>query len=253
MTARVLVTNDDGIDSPGIRWLARAAAQAGRDVVVAAPDTEYSGMSAALTAVQEGGRVVAKRRDLDGRAAYAVAASPAWIVLMAINGAFGERPDVVLSGVNRGANAGRAVLHSGTVGAALTAAAGGVRAMAVSLDVPDAADGSRHWATAAGIALDLLPVLTAADAGTVLNVNAPDLPRGRLRGVRRATLARFGRTRMAIVESDEGFIRTSVEASDEEREAGSDLALLSAGYASVTPVRAVGEASDVDLPGVEDG
>lgn len=251
MSVRVLVTNDDGIDSPGIRRLAWAAADSGCDVVVAAPDIDYSGTGAALTTVERDGRVVAQRRDLDGLAAYAVAGSPAWITLIALHGAFGERPDVVLSGVNRGANAGLAVLHSGTVGAALTAAAGGVPAMAVSLDVPDAADGTRHWATAARVALDLLPVLTGAADATVLNVNAPDLPYARLLGVRRARLARFGQVQMTIAESGAGFIRTSIEASGEEPEPGTDVAWLAGGYASVTPIRAIGEASDVELPGVD--
>jgi 5'-nucleotidase len=250
MSVRVLVTNDDGIDSPGIRRLAWAAADSGCDVVVAAPDIDYSGTGAALTSVEEDGRVVAQFRDLDGLAVYGVAGSPAWITLIALHGAFGERPDVVLSGVNRGANAGLAVLHSGTVGAALTAAAGGVPAMAVSLEVPDAADG-RHWATAARVALDLLPVLTGAADATVLNVNVPDLPYARLLGVRRARLARFGQVQMTIAESGAGFIRTSIEASGEEPEPGTDVAWLAGGYASVTPIRAIGEASDVELPGVD--
>jgi 5'-nucleotidase len=251
MSIRVLVTNDDGIDAPGVRRLARVAADSGCDVVVAAPDSEYSGTAAALTSVEQDGRVVARRRVLDGLPAYAVAGSPAWITLIALNGAFGERPDVVLSGVNRGANAGRAVLHSGTVGAALTAAAGGVRAMAVSLDVPDTADESRHWSTAARVALDLLPLLTGAPDGTVLNVNSPDLPWARLAGVRRARLARFGQVRMTLVEAGEGFVQTSLEAAGEDPEPGTDLAWLADGYASVTAIRAVGEAPDVDLSGLD--
>jgi 5'-nucleotidase len=253
MTLRVLVTNDDGIDAAGLRTLARLAAEGGCEVVVAAPDAEQSGTSAALHAVEDEGRIVVQRRDFAGLTAYAVAASPAFIARLALAGAFGEVPDVVLSGVNRGANAGRAVLHSGTVGAALTAGQGGIRAVAASLDVDDtdpAVDGSGHWATAARIAVDLLPAAAAADPGTVLNVNAPDLPYDRLAGVRRATLARFGQVQMTVVESGEGFVRTSLEATGEEPEPGTDVALLAGGYASVTAIAGLGVLSGVALPGV---
>lgn len=135
MTVRVLITNDDGIAAPGIQALAWAARQRGLDVVVAAPMEEASGTSAAMSAVERDGRVVVNDHplpDLAGVPAYGVAGSPGFITLIALHGAFGPPPSVVLSGVNRGANAGRAVLHSGTVGAAFTAATNGCRAMAVS-------------------------------------------------------------------------------------------------------------------------
>jgi 5'-nucleotidase len=265
---RVLVTNDDGIAAPGLRYLARAAADRGHDVVVAAPDDEASGVSAALSAVAEEGRVMVERhelRDLSGIPAYGVAASPAYIVVLAGLGAFGDPPDVVLSGINRGANAGHAVLHSGTVGAALTAAAAGRSALAVSLDVltPGTAsaasggnaiaaldlvdDEARHWATAADLAGRLLPALEDAPAGTVLNLNVPDRPADRVAGVRRGTLSRFGQTQMAIAEAGEGFVRTAVEESGARNEDGTDLALLAEGYASVTPIQAIGEATEVDV------
>jgi 5'-nucleotidase len=269
---RVLVTNDDGISAPGLRRLAGAAAESGHDVVVAAPRTEVSGSSAALTAVADGGRVLIEHHrlpNLESVSAYGVGASPGYIVILGTLGAFGPAPDVVLSGVNRGANAGHAVLHSGTVGAALTAANRGLRGMAVSLDVlsPAAAtaasggaamavvdnvdDEARHWDTAAGLAADLLPALAEAPAGTVFNLNVPDVSRDRLRGLRRGTLAAFGQVNMILVESGEGFVRTAVEANEVEWEPGTDLALLAEGFASLTSVNAVSDARDleVELPG----
>lgn len=271
MTVRVLVTNDDGIAAPGIRWLARVAAERGLDVVVAAPREEASGSSAAMTAVEREGRIVVEEHRLDGLddvPAFGVAASPGFIALIATHGAFGAPPDIVLSGVNRGANAGRAVLHSGTVGAALTAAANGCRGMAVSLDVLSALqatagsggaavtasaavdDEVRNWATAARVALDLLPVLTAAAPESVLNVNAPDRPYEDLIGVRRGTLATFGQVQMTVAESGRGFIRTALEESGQPIEPGTDIGWLAAGYASVTAIRAVTEATEVDLSGL---
>jgi 5'-nucleotidase len=156
-TQRVLITNDDGIDAPGIRWLARAAADHGFDVVVAAPSKESSGISAAMTAVLDDGRVMMDRREvptLEGIPAFAVNASPGYIVTLGRLGAFGDPPDLVLSGINRGANAGNAVLHSGTVGACLTAASAGLRAMAVSLDVLTPTDASAASGGAAIADLD---------------------------------------------------------------------------------------------------
>nr|MDT0660690.1 5'/3'-nucleotidase SurE [Micromonospora sp. DSM 115978] len=272
MTLRVLVTNDDGIAAPGVRSLARAAADLGLDVVVAAPREEASGTSAAMTAVERNGRVVVEEHEVEelaGIPSYGVAGSPGFIALIAIHGAFGPPPDVVLSGVNRGANAGRAVLHSGTVGAAFTAAANGRYGLAVSLDVlaPSAAttgsggaamaaggqprDASRHWGTAARVALDLLPRLTDAPRGVVLNVNTPDLPYERLRGVRRGTLSGFGQVQMTVAETGKGFIRTSLEESGQTVQPGTDVAWLGEGYASVTAIRAIVEASDVDLSNLD--
>ncbi|SDZ28488.1 5'-nucleotidase [Micromonospora pattaloongensis] len=267
-STRVLITNDDGIGAPGIRYLARAAVEHGLDVVVAAPATEASGMSAAMTAVTREGRVGVRPQelaDLTGTPAYGVDASPAYIVVLASLGAFGPPPELVLSGINRGANAGHAVLHSGTVGAALTAAGRGYRAMAVSLDVvsPAAAhlggalaaiaaldsadDDVRHWSTAAGVARDLIPALLAAPARTVLNLNVPDVAAAEVRGVRRAALADFGQVEMAIAEAGEGYLRTSIEENGARLTPGTDLALLADGYAAVTPLRPVDEAAEVEL------
>lgn len=146
---RVLITNDDGIAAPGLRALAHAIAATGADVLVAAPHAEASGTSAALTAVERDGQIVVVPRPLTGVPGvpgYAVTTSPAFIVVLALRGGFGDPPDVVVSGINRGANAGTAVLHSGTVGAALTAAANGVPALAVSLDVLSPPPGPRSAA-----------------------------------------------------------------------------------------------------------
>jgi len=267
---KIVITNDDGIGSPGIRALARAAVAAGCQVVVAAPLDEASGSSAALTATERDGRVVVEARKLDGipdTPAYGVAASPGFIALLATRGAFGDPPDVLLSGINRGANAGRAVIHSGTVGAALTAAGNRCRGMAVSLDVLTAAvatagsggaaiayldqmdDEARHWDTAAAIAVDLLPELCEAPADVVFNVNVPDSPRDELRGIRLATMARFGQVQITVAEVGQGFVRTALEESGARLEEGTDIAWLSQGYAAVTPVRGVSEAVDVAVLG----
>jgi 5'-nucleotidase len=237
---RVLITNDDGFGAPGIVALTRAVREAGHEALVAAPAEEASGMSAALTAVTVGGRIAVTRHP-DG---YAVAASPAYIVMLAAHGAFGPSPDVVLSGINRGANAGNAVLHSGTVGAALTAAANGLPAISVSLDVLTTTRGSAeivvppddalHWATAAEMAVALLDEAVASPAGTILNLNVPDVPAPP--PLRTASLAAGGQARMTVAEAGDDFLRTVFLPVTDEPAPGTDLATLARGYATLTVV-----------------
>ncbi|MDR7278461.1 5'/3'-nucleotidase SurE [Catenuloplanes atrovinosus] len=261
---RVLITNDDGIDAIGLRSLAAAAVKAGHEVVVAAPRTEHSGYSAALIAApNDDGQIVVEPHTFDELPdvpAYGVAASPAFIVVLALRDAFGRAPDVVLSGPNRGANAGHAVLHSGTVGAALTAASGGLSAIAVSLDVvsplvdggslqalSEVGDDRRHWDTAATAAVNLLATLTGLPAGSVLNLNVPDVPAEELKGVRRAAPAGFGQVSVALEESGEGYLRTGMRISQERAAPGTDLALLADGFATVTPLTSVDDDRSVEL------
>jgi 5'-nucleotidase len=266
---RVLITNDDGIAAPGIRYLARAAVDDGFDVVVAAPSEESSGISAAMTAVVSEGRVVIERRKLamlDSVSTFAVSASPGYIVTLGRLGAFGDPPELVMSGINRGANAGNAVLHSGTVGACLTGASAGLRALAVSLDVltPTAAsaasggaalanldkidDEARNWGTAAELARKLMPALTTAREGTVINLNVPDRVPEKVRGLRRARLARFGQVQMTIAEATEDYVRMSMKEEEARPEPGTDLALLLEGWATVTAVHTIIADESVELP-----
>ncbi|WP_457963728.1 5'/3'-nucleotidase SurE [Arthrobacter sp. D1-29] len=239
--ARVLITNDDGIASPGLLALAAAAVRAGLSVVVAAPASEASGSSSSITAVEQDGRISIEERqleDLDGVEAYAVHGAPAFITMIATHGAFGPPPDIVLSGVNRGANVGRAILHSGTVGAALTAGVNDGRGMAVSLDTglnPDAI----HWETAARLATGLLPFLMEQDVGSVLNLNVPNSAGPKLPEYRTATLTRFGIVQTTLAERGQQHLRLAIADTTEEPDPDSDAALLAAGFATVTAIQPV--------------
>lgn len=203
--------------------------------MIAAPATESSGTSAGLTAATDNRQVAIERRSLAGLPeAHAVAAHPGLIALIACDGGFGPRPDLLLSGVNRGANVGRAILHSGTVGAALTAGINGVRAIAVSLDVALSGAEDPHWPSATAVVGDLLPVVMDLASGTVLNVNVPGRPR-------RAALATYGRVQSRVNQLDDGTIEvTSVEV-DGDLEPDTDAALLAEGHVTVTPLRSVSE------------
>ena len=138
------MTNDDGVDSVGLHVLARAMTSVG-DVVVAAPDKEYSGAGAALGTLHLMQPEI-HRWELAGVAeAWAVSGPPALCVMFGRLGAFGPKPDLVVSGINPGANVGRSVYHSGTVGAALTARAGGISAIAVSQAVNEIGVEGQGW------------------------------------------------------------------------------------------------------------
>lgn len=267
---RILVTNDDGVHAPGLagitqalaRWAGGAAPGEERHVVVVAPLANYSGASAAVGTVYE--RTALSYRAVEvagaeGVRVYGLDAPPALSVIVGCLGAFGPRPDVVVSGINLGANVGRSVLHSGTVGAALTGAQLGLRGLAVSLR---SGSPPAPWETASTVAVGLLPVVATAPPGTVLNVNVPSVPLEQLRGVRRARISNSGLVRSAGNAQlagggpasggahEEGEVRLTLGAAipslgdvtGEDPE--DDAALVAGGYATITPLAGVREATD---------
>jgi 5'/3'-nucleotidase len=236
-----LITNDDGVDSLGLLVLTQAALDLGLDVVVAAPEHESSGSSASLSAVGEDGRLLTAPIALPGLdvRAMAVGALPAFIVFAACQGVFGDPPDLVLSGVNHGPNLGQAVLHSGTVGAALTASVHGRKGLAMSTGV----EGPTHADTVREVARQAITALLASEARTVLNVNVPDVADGELKGVRAATLAPFGAVQATVVGAGDDYVRLDVDPLIADAEPGTDVALLAEGWATVTPLLPVSEAA----------
>ncbi|MGX5695419.1 5'/3'-nucleotidase SurE [Agromyces soli] len=247
----VLITNDDGIASPGLHALAAAAAAEGLEVIVAAPAAESSGSSASIIGADRDGRIRMERREFDGLAmpCWSVQAAPALIALIAAHGAFGPVPDAVLSGVNRGANIGRAILHSGTVGAALTGGASGARGLAVSLDV-GLHPVTHEWDAAARVARSVLRVLMASPPGTVLNLNVPNVAEASDREPRAATLAAFGIVQTTATEAGEGGLRLTVADLGPFEDPESDAALLAEGHPTLTAIDALRE---VALPVTERG
>ena len=233
---KLLVTNDDGIGGPGLHALARALVGAGHDVVVAASLDDRTGSGAAVgpAALAEGIAVdPAELPGLEGIPAFGVDAPPALIVLVARLGAFGHADfDGVASGINPGANTGRALLHSGTVGAALTAANLGLSALAVSQDHGV----EMRWETAAVLAAEAMTWLEAAPPRTVLNLNVPNVGLEEVRGVRRAALAPFGTVRTAVTGILDGKLQVEFQAVTEPLDPATDTALLAEGYATLTSV-----------------
>ncbi|EOD63702.1 5'/3'-nucleotidase SurE, partial [Amycolatopsis vancoresmycina] len=203
---------------------------------------------AGLSGAGGDGRIAVDRRDLPGLPgvpAHAVAAHPGLIVLAAAQGAFGDPPDVVLSGVNHGANVGRAVLHSGTVGAALTASLNGARALAVSLDVGLEPPLRPHWDTAVAVAATLFDRLAGLPPGAVLNLNVPD--RAEAGPPQRAGLAEFGTVRTRVEHTGDGAISLAAVVVEGELPPDSDARLLAEGHPTVTALRSVTEDPGVRL------
>jgi 5'-nucleotidase len=197
---RILVTNDDGIDSIGLHILARALTERG-EVVIAAPDQEYSGAGASLGPLHllqpEIHRAAVDRIEQ----AWAVTGPPALCVMFARLGAFGPPFDLVVAGINPGANVGRAVYHSGTVGAALTARTGGISGLAVSQAVADggiegqgwdATLRDQHWETAAAAADAVVASLITSPprAPVVVNVNVPNIELDEIQGWQYASVGK---------------------------------------------------------------
>lgn len=178
----VVVTNDDGVDSPGLHTLAAAVSAAGHTVRVIAPTVQASGAGAGIAALTVSGHEMVERRDLGlGTDDLAVAAEPAMIVLWSVLGCFGPPPNLVMSGINLGSNFGAAVVHSGTFGAALTAVMHAIPAIAVSLCFEDEDKGNvddvLHWDSAAKSAVTMIDhAFDALNAGFAINLNVPNAP-----------------------------------------------------------------------------
>ena len=167
---RVLVSNDDGVDAPGIQALAAGLRAAGHDVTVVAPDRDRSGASNSLTL-----DAPIRARTLDART-ISVAGTPTDCVHLALAGLLERQPDIVVSGINNAANLGDDVIYSGTVAAAMEGRFLGLPAIAMSLVTVD--HQGRHFDTAARVAVELIARLLAEPlpADTILNVNVPDRP-----------------------------------------------------------------------------
>lgn len=174
----ILITNDDGIYAPGL-WALHRSFSPKHSVTVIAPDRERSGVSHGITLMEP---LRAEKISVNGLQGIAVSGKPADCVKLGILEFSEQKPDLLLSGINCGANVGVSVNYSGTVAAAREAALYGIPAIAVSLQGFE----GKHFADAAAFTEKLVGdiVPRGLPFGTVLNVNIPDLPREKIAGVR---------------------------------------------------------------------
>jgi 5'-nucleotidase len=232
---RILVTNDDGIMAPGILALGRALAELG-EVTIVAPMTPQSAVGHSITLVDP---IRVHRVALDGGATgFGVEGRPADCVKLAVLELMPQRPDLVASGINLGANVGINVLYSGTVAAAVEGAHYGIPSLAASIEDADTVD----FAAAARIVLRLAEkVLARKPARTpLLNINVPDLSQGPPRGLRVVPQSKKGWREAWEKRSDpRGRSYYWLIGEEEREEAGceSDVAALADRYVTVTPLQ----------------
>ncbi|MGN6480005.1 5'/3'-nucleotidase SurE [Luteibacter sp.] len=229
---QVLVSNDDGVEAPGIRVLAERLAGFGT-VTVVAPDRDRSGASNSLTLDAP---IRVHRLD-DGR--YRVAGTPTDCVHLALSGLLDHDIDIVVSGINNCANLGDDVIYSGTVSAAMEGRFLGLPAIAVSLVTKEGS--GQHFESAANAVLMLVRrlVVDPLPADTILNVNVPDLPWDEIRGFEVTRLGKRHRSAPAIrTEDPRGrtmwWIGPPGKVDDEGP--GTDFNAVSRGYVSVSPI-----------------
>lgn len=238
---RILVTNDDGIESEGIHALVRALVTTEHEIVVVAPDRNWSGAGAALGDLEPGRALDVARVEIPGAPeaeAYSLAGPPALTVVASRLGAFGPPADLVVSGINAGLNTGRSILHSGTVGAVLTAQGFGVSGLAVSV----ASSTPWHWDTAAELALEVLPLVVSAPPRSALNLNVPARRRVDVAGVRWARIAPFGAVRAKVGTTSDTHVDFVLEATGYEPGPDTDQGCVDRGFAALTTLVGVVEA-----------
>ena len=231
----VLLTNDDGIQSPELLALAQHVSQVAY-IAIVAPEHNWS--AAGHTKTMHKPLRVSHTKLLNGQPALAASGSPSDCVALVLLGLLGTQPSLVISGINVGANVGHDLTYSGTVSAAMEAVIGGVPAVAISLDSYESADPR----LAAQFAAELVPRVLAHHQAhpLLLNVNVPVLPEGEMRGVQ---VTRLGRRlyRDALIERSDprgrSYYWIGGDPPEGVPEEGTDIGALAQGYISVTPIR----------------
>ncbi len=227
----ILVSNDDGYRAPGIAVLADALSVE-HEISVVAPERNCSGASNSLT-LERGLRACQIEEN-----SYYVDGTPTDTVHLAVTGLLNKEPDMVVSGINAGANMGDDVLYSGTVAAAMEGRHLGLPAIAVSMDsyTPN------HFETAAKAVVQLLKNLNQVSfaANTILNINVPDIPWSEIKGFKATRLGNRHKSEGMIVQDDpRGDPMYWVGPPGEAQDAGegTDFHAVSNHYVSITPLQ----------------
>lgn len=234
----ILITNDDGIDSPGITALVEALLPA-HALVVVAPSDNRSGISHAITSAEA---IMMEQRHDAAVLSYACSGTPADCVFLGAT-ELSPRPQLVISGINHGPNLADDVNYSGTVAGAVEASLLGIPALAVSLaSNHEDPSGRRHWESAAEIVRRCIAQAfeRLGDASRYWNLNVPNLPLELIAGI---AVTRLGRKRICgrmVGQEHDGAIRyyrawESPFETDRET-LGTDIGAVHAGYASLTPL-----------------
>jgi len=234
---RILITNDDGISAPGIYVLEKIAAALSDDIWIVAPAEEQSGAGHSLTLTQP----IRLRQHAERR--FSVTGTPTDAVTMALRKVMPEPPDLILSGVNRGANLGDDITYSGTVSAAMEGALAGIRSIALSqvyaresigADVPF--DAAEEWGR------KVLEPLVDSDFAprTLINVNFPPVAAGEVKGIRVVRQGFHDYSRGSLIESVDprgfSYYWFGLHAAEQTPGHETDLEVIADGFISVTPL-----------------
>lgn len=232
---RILVSNDDGYQAPGILCLVEKLKQLGHDVIIVAPDRDRSGASNSLTLARP------IRAKLAENGFMYVDGTPTDCVHLAITGLLDSLPDIVISGINAGGNLGDDVLYSGTVAAAMEGRFLGLPALAVSM----AAYPPQHYSTAARVVEYLLIRLQSENlhlklpVDTILNINVPDVAWEELKGIQTTRLGKRHRSAPILKQSDpygRPIYWVGPVGKEQDGGEGTDFYAVNHGYVSVTPL-----------------
>jgi 5'-nucleotidase len=228
---RILLSNDDGYLAPGLAQLAASLADLG-ELSVVAPESNCSGASNSLTLDRP------LRLHTAGNGFQYVNGTPSDCVHLAVTGVFAEQPDMVVSGINFGANMGDDTIYSGTVAAATEGYLLGVPSIAISL----ASFAGEHFDTAGRVARELVQRFSAQpfSAPILLNVNVPDVPYEQLRGIQVTRLGRRHKAEPAVKSvSPRGDTLYWIGAAGPAADAGegTDFYAVQHGWVSVTPLQ----------------
>lgn len=238
---RIVLTNDDGIDAPGLA-AARRALEEVAEVLVVAPDRNRSGVGRSITF---GERLRLEKRPMaDGESGYACSGTPVDCVRLVALGLMDFQPDLVFSGVNHGENLGDDITYSGTVAGAMEGIVIGVPGLAVSLSIQrpwhSGEDAELHFGPVAEFAARLAKVAAnRLPPERILNINAPNIPADELAGVRVTRLGRrlYKDELIEITDSD-GTVTYDIYNNPPKHnfEEGTDLLVVEEGEISITPV-----------------
>ena len=227
---RILITNDDGIDAPGIRALAHVF-NAKHDIVVVAPSEERSAASHGIISMR--GLSYKKETHYDYEA-FSVSGLPADCVKLAVLHLLDKKPDLVLSGINRGKNLGTDVMYSGTVSAAFEAIYMGVPSIALSASYLSSDDQYKECALFALNNLDKLLALKIPDS-SALNINFPT--KAKILGTKVTAIGRHLYNDKYFEHGDGGYILDGKSLPPERQDQGFDLDWYNKGYITISPIQ----------------
>ncbi len=235
---RILLTNDDGIHAPGLKVLEEIARQFSDDIWICAPSEEQSGAGHSLTLTRP------VRLHRHGERRFAVSGTPTDSVMMALREVMPDAPDIILSGVNRGANLADDITYSGTVSAAIEGALAGIRSIAFSQVYAREGMGDEE---PFGAALEwgpkvLAPLIDAPMADrTLINVNFPARPAEEVKGIRVVRQGFHDYARGTIVEGRDPrgyrYFWFGLDQIEHTLDHGTDLEAIEEGFVAVTPLQ----------------